>query len=110
MKFFAKVFFLSLFFFNFFYGQDQKPAGLETFFREDSILLKAGKAFSNVIVLKNTSSSPVKIDSVKAVEAYPGLLFSPSFNERIAANDYQELNVRMIAGKDLLISKVSRVE
>ncbi len=110
MKFFAKVFFLSLFFFNFFYGQDQKPAGLETFFREDSILLKAGKAFSNVIVLKNTSSSPVKIDSVKAVEAYPGLLFSPSFNERIAANDSQELNVRMIAGKDLLISKVSRVE
>ena len=44
-------------------------------FEQDSVLLKAGKAFSNGILLKNNSDIPVRIDSIKAAEQYPGLLY-----------------------------------
>ncbi|MBS1572225.1 MAG: TonB-dependent receptor [Bacteroidetes bacterium] len=99
-----------LFFSKLFFGQNISPKDLDFHFAKDSILLQPGKVVDNTIVIKNNTTSPVKIDSIKARENYPGLLFSPSFSETIQSGEGQELKVRLVASKDLLVSKITKFD
>lgn len=109
MKYLLSIVFCFLFS-NLFFTQNNSASQVEASFENAIVRLQAGKAFSNTIFLKNNSISPIKIDSVRAVGKYPGLLFSPEYEGVLAPNASQGLKIRMIAGNELLASPLSIVE
>ncbi|WP_114789314.1 carboxypeptidase-like regulatory domain-containing protein [Niabella yanshanensis] len=88
----------------------QNTHGIITAFKMDSIAIEAGLSFSNDLVIKNTGTQTIQIDSIRPAELLPGILFTPEYAEPLPFNQQQLLKIKMIADNALMRSTVRKIE
>jgi len=88
----------------------QNTYGIHTGFETDSISIEAGLSFSNNLVVKNTGTHSIRIDSIRPAESLSGILFTPGFTGTLHPGEQQILKVKLIADNALMRSAVHQVE
>lgn len=82
----------------------QHNKNIYAFFTQDSILLEPGKTFSNTLRIQNSQAKNITIENVRPAKSYPNMLFFPGFRGNVDAGQALNLQTKMIAGTELLMS------
>lgn len=78
---------------------------IEFYFETDTISVKQGNTFNNILHIKNNTDKELIINSLSAEENYPGLLLPPRNTATIPAGGERKLFVKFIASIEFMKMK-----